>query len=360
MAASKKVISHEAFVEKFNLKMGVNRDFDIISRYTHNKHPILVQDRYGVCAILPNALMQRSNPSIKTALNKTEYCINKFKEVWKDRYDYSKFEYFGARVKSTIICRIHGEFIQDANMHLSGRCGCMSCAHLATKLGVTSNTEAFITKATKIHGDRYLYDLVDYKSAKSPIVITCRTHGEFSQVPNVHLNGSGCTKCGKINVVTGNFHTHAEGKECTLYVVRLSDDKENFLKVGITSNSVDKRFSGPHKLPYNLEVLLEVKSFDYESVYYFEQELIATAQMQKYIPFKEFAGHTECLRIELKSSLLDYIQSSLPLEGRSTFSKRILNKDPEFSKSLKEKGLEHIGLDNIFKMLKNASHYDNY
>jgi hypothetical protein len=360
MAASKKVISHEAFMEKLKLKIKGKKDFEVISRYTHNTTPILTQDRYGICEMSPNALMQGSTPSIKAALNKTEYCINKFKEVWKDRFDYSKFEYTGARVKSTIICRIHGEFLQDANMHLSGKCGCPTCAHLATKAGVTSNTDAFISKARNIHGDKYDYSLVDYKSAKSHVKIICRTHGEFLQVPNTHLSGSGCTRCGKTNVVTGNFHTHAEGRECTLYIVKLSDENEEFLKVGITSSSVEKRFSGPNKLPYNLEVLLEVKSYDYESVYYFEQELLATAQLLKYIPLKEFAGYTECLTINLRDSLINYVKSSLPIEGRSKFSKRILNKDPEFSKSLEEKGMGHIGLHNVFNLLKNFRYSDTF
>jgi hypothetical protein len=103
-----------------------------------------------------------------------------------------------------------------------------------------------------------------------------------------------------------------------------------------------------------------VKSYDYESVYYFEQELLATAQLLKYIPLKEFAGYTECLTINLRDSLINYVKSSLPIEGRSKFSKRILNKDPEFSKSLEEKGMGHIGLHNVFNLLKNFRYSDTF
>jgi len=34
-----------------------------------------------------------------------------------------------------------------------------------------------------------------YVNARSPIIIICRKHGEFKQIPNYHQQGAGCTKC---------------------------------------------------------------------------------------------------------------------------------------------------------------------
>lgn len=61
------------------------------------------------------------------------------------------------------------------------------------------STEEFIKKAKKIHGDKYDYSKTNYTGCKKLITIICPIHGEFSQVPNYHLSGNGCPKCGHEN-----------------------------------------------------------------------------------------------------------------------------------------------------------------
>ena len=56
-------------------------------------------------------------------------------------------------------------------------------------------TEDFINKAKTKHGDKYDYSKVDYKSAHEKVTIICKKHGEFEQLPTVHLSGSGCPRC---------------------------------------------------------------------------------------------------------------------------------------------------------------------
>ena len=57
-------------------------------------------------------------------------------------------------------------------------------------------TEKFIENAIRVHGERYLYCNVEYINARSPVVIACHKHGNFTQKANSHLNGCGCPKCG--------------------------------------------------------------------------------------------------------------------------------------------------------------------
>ncbi len=59
-----------------------------------------------------------------------------------------------------------------------------------------------IEKFIKKHGNKYIYNLVDYKGAITKVSIICRKHGLFKITPNSHLNGSGCYECGreKVNV----------------------------------------------------------------------------------------------------------------------------------------------------------------
>lgn len=58
-------------------------------------------------------------------------------------------------------------------------------------------TEKFIVKAKAIHGERYCYDLVDYKGSKEKVRITCKEHGYFDQIAGNHLNGQNCPSCAK-------------------------------------------------------------------------------------------------------------------------------------------------------------------
>ena len=58
------------------------------------------------------------------------------------------------------------------------------------------NNEQFIEKAKLIHGDKYVYSLVEYIDSSSKVRILCEEHGSFEQTPNSHLTGRGCHKCG--------------------------------------------------------------------------------------------------------------------------------------------------------------------
>ena len=61
--------------------------------------------------------------------------------------------------------------------------------------GKNKTTEEFILKAKKIHGDKFTYNKSIYSSVDTDIIITCPTHGEFKQTPYTHLKGHGCKKC---------------------------------------------------------------------------------------------------------------------------------------------------------------------
>jgi very-short-patch-repair endonuclease len=122
--------------------------------------------------------------------------IKKARKVHGDKYDYSKVDYSKSNEKICIICPEHGEFWQTPNKHLIGD-GCPKCGHKNTwdKRGRIT-TEDFIERAKKVHGDKYDYSKVEYKGAKTKVCIICPIHGEFWQTPQLHLNGSGCWKCG--------------------------------------------------------------------------------------------------------------------------------------------------------------------
>jgi ferredoxin-like protein FixX len=60
---------------------------------------------------------------------------------------------------------------------------------------IKKTTEQFIKDANLIHGNKFNYDLVEYKGVKNKIKIICPNNHIFEQSPNDHLNGHGCKKC---------------------------------------------------------------------------------------------------------------------------------------------------------------------
>ena len=59
------------------------------------------------------------------------------------------------------------------------------------------NRDEFIEKARKKHGDKYDYSKIETINDNDHVCIICPEHGEFWQRPKNHLNGYGCTKCGR-------------------------------------------------------------------------------------------------------------------------------------------------------------------
>ncbi len=124
----------------------------------------------------------------------TEEFISRARRVHGNKYDYALVEHSDAYIPVKIICREHGEFEQKPNNHLSGH-GCKPCGKLAFDNTRRLNTERFIAKAKRVHGDKYDYSLISYERHDLPVTIVCPAHGEFEQKPDHHLSGSGCRKC---------------------------------------------------------------------------------------------------------------------------------------------------------------------
>ena len=116
-------------------------------------------------------------------------------KVHGNRYDYSKSKYINNRTKLEIICPTHGVFWQLPTNHLTAKRGCPKCGGILLGKLLSSTTEKFVEKSINIHGKKYDYSKVKYNRNCDRVVITCKFHGDFLQVPQTHLHGSGCPKC---------------------------------------------------------------------------------------------------------------------------------------------------------------------
>lgn len=75
------------------------------------------------------------------------------------------------------------------------------------------STEEFVAKAKEVHGDKYDYSKVVYKNNKAKVIIICPIHGDFKQTPRTHLEGKGCYLCGRIQAGKNIAETSKDSKE---------------------------------------------------------------------------------------------------------------------------------------------------
>ena len=123
-------------------------------------------------------------------MNKLEKFIERGKNKFGNRYDYNEVIYISADNKVKIKCNLHNEiFLQKPVEHIRGRVGCNLC----TK-NPKVDTEFFIKKSKLIHDDRYDYSKTIYTDSATKLIIICREHGEFEQLPNNHYKQN-CPKC---------------------------------------------------------------------------------------------------------------------------------------------------------------------
>lgn len=245
----------------------------------------------------------------------TETFIKMVQEIHSNKYEYSKTIYKSLHDKIVITCPVHGDFIQLANHHKRGR-GCSKCNFEKQATQQRSTTQSFIDKANIVHQNVYNYSKTVYgQNAQQKVIVTCIIHGDFTITPNNHLRKQGCAICGKLSGskklkenyplswTKTNWIKRCEGKLAKFYIVRIFNQNENFYKIGITSKSIERRFTN---LPYKWEVVELIESEDANYIFDLEKKVLRLTKTLKYIPEKYFAGQTECRTIfNLKTILME-------------------------------------------------------
>ena len=126
-----------------------------------------------------------------------EQFIEKAKLIHGDKYSYDFVDYINSKTKVIILCNSCSTcFKTIPGNFLLGK-GCNICAiKYRGNIKKLKSESVFIDKATNIHGSKYIYNLVEYKSAKSTVKIICTScSATFEQSPDAHLAGKGCNKC---------------------------------------------------------------------------------------------------------------------------------------------------------------------
>ena len=200
-------LTREKFIEKAREVHGDKYDYSKVEYKNDKEKVCIICPEHGEFYQRPSSHLSGGgcprcafNSSSDTKQFTIEEFIKRAREVHGDKYDYSKAEYKNSQEKVCIICPNHGEFFQVPNSHLSGR-GCSKCSG---KNRLT--TKDFIKKAKETHGNKYDYSKVDYKNSTTKVCIICPEHGEFYQRPGEHFRGYGCQKCGgNLKLTTESF-----------------------------------------------------------------------------------------------------------------------------------------------------------
>lgn len=222
--------TQEEFLAEAHKVHGDKFDYSL-TEYRSTKHPITIICReHGPFQMLPHNHLHGQGCPKCSFTRTTEDFIRKAREIFGDRYDYSKVDYKSAHDFVTIICPDHGEFQIRACSHIQGH-GCAKCSK-----NKRYTTETFIEAAKQVHNNYYDYSEVVYKNAKTKVKIGCPKHGPFWQEPFNHLKGVRCPHCGgeaggkKITSTTEEFIRKATA---------IHGDKYDFSKVNYTA-AIDK------------------------------------------------------------------------------------------------------------------------
>lgn len=194
-----KKLTIEEFIEKAKIIHGDKYDYSKVEYVNSMVKVCIICPIHGEFFVKPNDHIHKKCGCVKCSgryLSNKEAFVEKARLIYGDKYDYSKVNYINNKTKVCIICPIHGEFWQKPNDHLSGY-SCNRCAN-----NYKLSTEEFIEKAKLVHGDKFDYSKVEYNGAKEKVCIICPIHGEFWQIPNNHLNSSGCPICNS-NIKSG-------------------------------------------------------------------------------------------------------------------------------------------------------------
>lgn len=291
--------STEKFIEQAKKVHGERYDYSkTIYIKDKNKVEIICKEHGSFFTLPGNHLSNHNCKKCSSSRMKITDFIKRSKNIHKDFYSYEKTKYIDNNKKVTITCPLHGDFEQIPRSHSNGH-GCFKCVGKKLAIITSSNTNEFIEKAKVIHKNRYNYSVVDYKNAGTKVKIICSEHGVFEQEPRTHLSKSGCPECNKyLGFSKHHWVEYGKNREGIFYIIKCSDENEEFYKVGITSQTTQKRYQCPSQLPYNWEIIKEIKSIDLAYIWDLEKEWKNKLKDFKYTPLKSFAGSSkECFKL---------------------------------------------------------------
>ena len=310
-------LNTDIFIERSIAKHGYVYDYSLVRYEKANKNVIIICNKHGEFYQSPNHHLRGqgcpkcySDVRSKKLTKTIEQFILDASLIHNNKYSYLNVNYISSLEKVEITCNYHGSFYQTPRDHLRGN-GCVKCANKKSALSRTKSTVDFIIEASKKHLNKYDYSNVKYTGAFNKVEIICRNHGVFYQSPTNHIsNFRGCPKCKYINSKSGGWSlTEWKNKaklskrfdSFKLYVVRVFNNNEEFIKIGRTYTKLNERFAEISRF-YDYEIL-KIKEGSSGFVYSLEIEMKRNFKDFKYTPLENFGGRHECFNMEIYNKI---------------------------------------------------------
>lgn len=226
----------------------IENEISIVKKLRNNY--AIVKSKYGNHKIQLKQLNEGHIPTIRSAINKEQWIINKANDVHNSKYKYLDFKYIGIEQKIIAICSKHGKFKTRINHHINKGAGCKYCA---------------IEKNVKIKRD--------------------------------FPSGWSASGWSKLATKSNNF----DGFK--VYIIECFNDNERFIKIGRTFTTIKRRFITNSGIPYKIKIVKEIFG-NSNFIFNLEQELKNNFKFFKYKPNIAFHGMYECFDIKIKNIII--------------------------------------------------------
>jgi hypothetical protein len=192
-------LTDKEVLKRFKYVHGDRYDYSLVE-YKNSKTKVkIICSIHGVFEQTPEKHCSSQNcPKCNSKNVTNEEFIEKSIKKHGNKYDYKLVFYKNSLEKVKIICDVHGVFEQMPKTHLKH--GCVLCGIEKKSNALRKSKEQFINQSIDIHKNKYNYSKVEYKNTMTKVEIICPNHGIFEQIPNSHLRGDGCNKCGDLMV----------------------------------------------------------------------------------------------------------------------------------------------------------------
>lgn len=289
-----KKISHNEYKE---MLYNHNSNLELLSEFDGFSKKVKVRDSLGIeYYVNAKSILDNLSPHISCAINKTDAFNKKLHKIFPNLNLYK--EYTKGNIKTEIIDDLGIIYFLKPESLLQGR--------YPSILSAIDKNDAIVKKAREVHGNLYDYSRVEYIGDKIKIEIICPEHGSFWQRPNNHINQkAGCPECNKARGWSkSDWLAFSKEKQCIFYIIECYSEKEHFIKAGITSTTIEKRFQSIREMPYNYNIILKLNCSAEESWNY-EQDHSKKYKEHRYIPEIDFKGKTECYNINILKELIN-------------------------------------------------------
>lgn len=299
--------------EEFKKKVAeeYNGELKIVSKFKGLNFPILLEDKYGILSIPKAGAIFRNRPSIKAALNKTEYFMGMLR---KEHPEIAKLvtpasEYMAMKQKMLFNTKYGLVSVNPDNL-IHG--------HIPTIRTAVNRKEYFKNQLLFLYDNKYDFEIDSTDRHKGRVTLICPIHGKQSIDSDSIFLGTGCPCCNK-----------SREKSNTFYLVRLYDEQESFYKLGIshiTNRGEVRRFNDYRILGYNIEIIYIHTFNDALECKEFETELKRIIKPSLYKPNKwEYETSTETFTNELLPTILENIKHDIVSTSGESQSSSIEN-----------------------------------